>query len=64
MNLEFLFTVIGVVLIIEGLPWFLSPRGAKRTMAQLFLLGDQTMRGVGLCLMLGGLFVVYLAINY
>ncbi len=53
--------VLGVVLIVEGLPWFMSPRGTKRMLGELFQMNDRTLRSVGLGLMLTGLFLVYLA---
>ena len=52
--------MLGFVLIVEGLPWFLSPQGAKRVLAQLFVLNDRVLRILGLCLMLFGLGLVYL----
>jgi uncharacterized protein YjeT (DUF2065 family) len=58
--LDFLITVFGVVLIFEGLPWFLSPRGAKRVLTQVLALDDRSLRMLGLALMLSGLFLVYL----
>jgi uncharacterized protein YjeT (DUF2065 family) len=61
MSLEFLTVVIGVVLIVEGVPWFLSPRGTKRMLGELFQMSDQSLRGIGLVFMLFGLAIVYLA---
>ena len=58
---ETLVIIFGVVLIVEGIPWFLSPRGTKRMLSELFQMNDQTLRFVGLGLMLAGLFLVYLA---
>lgn len=60
MNAESLLVIFGLVLIVEGIPWFLSPRGAKRTLGELFRLPDSTLRGIGLLLMLTGLLLVYL----
>ena len=60
MSLEPLVVVLGVVLIIEGIPWFLSPRGTKRMLIELSRLNDSSLRGVGLVFMLAGLFLVYL----
>lgn len=61
MRFEFLFVVLGVVLIVEGLPWFMSPRGTKRMLSELFSLNDHVLRSVGLVFMLLGLLFVYLA---
>lgn len=59
--MEFLITVLGVVMIVEGVPWFLSPEGYKRILLQLLPLGNFPLRVLGLSLMLCGLFLVYLA---
>lgn len=62
MEIDFGFFVIvaGVVLIFEGMPWFLSPQGAKRVLAQMLLMNDRSLRILGLVLMISGLFLVYL----
>jgi uncharacterized protein YjeT (DUF2065 family) len=60
---ETLIIILGVVLIVEGIPWFLSPHGTKRMLGELFQMDDRTLRLVGLGLMLAGLFFVYLAKN-
>jgi uncharacterized protein YjeT (DUF2065 family) len=57
---EFLISVFGVVMIVEGVPWFLSPSGYKRILLQVLPLGDRLLRLLGLSLMLTGLFLVYL----
>ncbi len=53
--------VLGVVLIVEGIPWFMSPRGTKRMLGELFQMNDRTLRFIGFGLMLAGLLLVYLA---
>lgn len=63
-NMEFFFTVIGVVMVIEGMPWFLSPQGVKKMLIQILPLPERTMRSMGLILMLAGLATVYIASNY
>lgn len=60
MSLELLVVVLGVVLIVEGIPWFLSPRGTKRMLIELSQMNDRTLRGIGLFFMLAGLVLVYL----
>ena len=59
--MDFLITVLGVVLIVEGIPWFLSPGGYKRLLLQLLPVGDAVLRLLGLTMMIGGLLLVYLA---
>lgn len=58
--MDFLVVVFGVVLIVEGIPWFLSPGGYKRLLLQVLPLGDAVLRVCGLTMMLGGLLIVYL----
>lgn len=62
--MEFFLTVIGVVMVVEGVPWFLSPQGVKKMLIQLLPLPERTMRSMGLVLMLAGLAMVYIASNY
>jgi uncharacterized protein YjeT (DUF2065 family) len=57
---ESLIIVLGVVLIVEGVPWFLSPRRTKRMLSELFRMNDNSLRALGLVFMLAGLLVVYL----
>jgi len=59
--MEFLLTVLGVVLVVEGIPWFLSPSAIKRVYAQMLILPERHLRFFGLTAMLGGLLLVYLA---
>ena len=58
--MEFLLVVIGVVMIFEGIPWFLAPEWYKRMLLQLLPLGETSLRLIGLTFMLSGLLLVYL----
>ena len=58
--MKFLLVVAGVVLIFEGLPWFLSPGAARKALVQLVSLEDRALRLIGLALMVTGLVLVYL----
>ena len=58
--MDFLIVVIGVVMVVEGIPWFLSPGGYKRVLLQVLPLSDGVLRLLGLMLMLCGLLLVYL----
>jgi hypothetical protein len=58
--MEFLLTVLGVVLVVEGMPWFLSPRRMKGVLLGFITSSDRRLRLMGLMLMLGGLLLVYL----
>ena len=57
---DLLLVVLGVVMIVEGIPWFLSPSGYKRMLLQLLPVKDTVLRLLGLSCMLGGLLLVYL----
>jgi uncharacterized protein YjeT (DUF2065 family) len=57
---ETLVVVLGIVLIVEGIPWFLSPRRTKRMLSELFRMNDTSLRVLGLSFMLIGLLLVYL----
>lgn len=60
MNFDAVIVILGVVLIVEGIPWFLSPPRAKRVLSQLFRQDDRLLRLMGLAFMLAGLALVYL----
>jgi len=64
MSFDSLVVILGVVLIVEGIPWFLSPQGTKRMLSDLFRMNDQSLRALGLVFMLAGLLIVYLAKRY
>ena len=58
--MDFIVVVLGVVMIVEGVPWFLAPGGYKRLLMQLLPMEDSFLRLFGLALMLGGLLLVYM----
>jgi uncharacterized protein len=60
--MDILLAALGVMLIFEGVPWFLGPGRVKGFLHQLLTVPDGTLRVVGLLLMLTGLLVVYLAL--
>ena len=51
---------LGLLLIFEGMPYFLSPANMKKFLAQLLELPDNQLHVVGLISMLLGLLLVYL----
>jgi len=59
--MKLLFTSLGLLLVLEGMPWFLSPLRLRQAMAQLASLSDGQLRVLGLLGMLSGLLLVYLA---
>jgi len=58
--MKFFLCVIGMAMIIEGLPYFAFPDKIKIWIEQLIDLPDDHLRLLGFFLMLGGLFFVYL----
>jgi hypothetical protein len=61
--MKFLLSVIGVVLILEGIPWFLSPKMVHKALLQLMVFPESSLRILGAVLMSGGLLLVYLAVG-
>ncbi|MEZ4600509.1 MAG: DUF2065 domain-containing protein [Syntrophotaleaceae bacterium] len=59
--METLLTLLGLVLILEGVPWFLSPVSIRRLIRRMSESSDASLRLFGLTLMMGGLLLVYLA---
>ncbi|PLY01672.1 MAG: DUF2065 domain-containing protein [Desulfuromonas sp.] len=56
--MSYLLSVIGVVLIFEGMPWFLSPEKTKKMLARIHQLPDSTLRFFGFSAMVIGLLLV------
>jgi uncharacterized protein YjeT (DUF2065 family) len=56
-----LLTLLGLVLILEGIPWFLSPSRIRSLIRRMSESPDASLRVFGLILMLAGLLLVYLA---
>jgi len=55
-----LFSALALVLVIEGIMPFISPKGWRNTMLQASQLPDKTLRGVGFASMLVGVVLLYL----
>ncbi|HSG98121.1 MAG TPA: DUF2065 domain-containing protein [Woeseiaceae bacterium] len=53
-------TAVALVLIIEGMLPFISPRKYREMVAQISQLGDNQMRNVGLVVMIVGVVVLFL----
>ncbi len=58
--MKFFLTVVGMLLIVEGVPYFLSPENMKRFLAQIHEIPNDKLRFMGLAAMLLGAFIVYL----
>ena len=58
--MKYFLCVIGMVMIIEGLPYFAFPEKVKIWMAQVMEMNPSLLRAFGLILMALGLCLVYL----
>ena len=61
--MKFFLCVMGMVIIIEGLPYFAFPEKLKFMIKKIIETPNSTLRKTGLFLMLTGLFLVYLGKN-
>ena len=61
--MKFFLCVIGMVMIVEGLPYFAFPRKMKASVQMILGLDDAILRRFGLFLILAGLGLVYLAMG-
>ena len=57
--MEFFLCVIGMVMIIEGLPYFAFPNKMKSWIKKISVSPDRSLRRFGLALMILGLLLVY-----
>ncbi|MFO7860248.1 MAG: DUF2065 domain-containing protein [Desulfosalsimonas sp.] len=62
--MDFFLCVIGMVMIVEGLPYFTFPDRMKEMMARVLELPDQTLRIFGFTLMFLGLILTYIGRSY
>ena len=58
--MEFFLCVLGVVMIIEGLPYFAFPERMKDVMRAVIEMPDGTLRMIGFSLMAAGLLIAYI----
>ena len=58
--MEFFLCVIGMVMIVEGLPYFAFPNKMKTWVVKIIISPDSSLRRFGLVLMVLGLSLVYL----
>jgi uncharacterized protein len=58
--MKFFLCVLGMVMIVEGLPYFAFPEKMKAWIKKALELSPGSMRGLGLALMLAGLVLVAL----
>ncbi len=61
--MKFFFCVIGMVMIVEGLPYFIAPHRMREMVTVILQMPEATLRRFGFFLMAAGLAVVYLAMG-
>jgi uncharacterized protein len=59
--MEFFFCVVGMVLVMEGLPYFGSPEKAKALLKVIAEADNTTLRVIGGAAVMLGLFILYSA---
>jgi uncharacterized protein YjeT (DUF2065 family) len=59
-KMEYLFTVLGLICFVEGLPYFAFPEALKRWLRQVLEMPGGQLRILGGTLMVMGLILVYL----
>ena len=58
--MKFFICVIGMVMVVEGLPYFAFPEKMKLVIQKVIEMPDKALQKFGFALMLAGLFLVYL----
>lgn len=58
--MSYFLCVMGMVMVVEGLPYFAFPQVMKQVLAKMLDMPDDTLRRLGLVLMVAGVGVVYL----
>ncbi|NOX35256.1 MAG: DUF2065 domain-containing protein [Deltaproteobacteria bacterium] len=61
--MKFFFSVIGMVMIVEGLPYFMFPNKMKEMVKTIMGLDDANLRKFGFVLMFAGLLILYFAMD-
>ena len=61
--MKYFFCVIGMVMIVEGLPYFAFPQKMRQMVAVVLGMDDASLRRFGFFMMMAGLAVVYLAMG-
>jgi len=59
MDINYFLSVLGLVLVIEGLPYFASPATVKKWVAQIPSVPDRHLRILGFLGMTGGMLLLY-----
>jgi uncharacterized protein YjeT (DUF2065 family) len=60
MNLNLLLLILGAIMVIEGIPYFLFPAKIKNFYERLKVTENNVLRAVGFLMIVIGLLIVYL----
>ena len=58
--MRFFLCVLGMVMIVEGLPYFAAPEKMKTWLMKMMAIPDNVLRRLGLVLMAAGLVLVFI----
>ncbi len=58
--MKFFLCVLGMVMVVEGLPYFASPAKMKLVLEKVLEVTDKSLQKFGLVLMLAGILLVFL----
>lgn len=61
MDFNYFLSVLGLVLVIEGFPYFVFPEKLKKFLSQIPDIPDFYLRGFGLTAIIFGLLLLYIA---
>ncbi|MCG8639448.1 MAG: DUF2065 domain-containing protein [Desulfobacterales bacterium] len=61
--MKFFLCVMGMVMIIEGLPYFAFPNKMKQMVSMVLGMEEAALRRFGFVLMVSGLFIVYMTMG-
>jgi uncharacterized protein YjeT (DUF2065 family) len=61
--MKFFLCVMGMVMIVEGLPYFAFPQKMRQMVAMVLGLDDAVLRRFGFFMMMAGLGIVYFAMG-
>lgn len=62
--MAYFLSVLGLALVIEGIPYFAFPDKMKSLMSQILTMPSRSLRAFGIIAMATGLLFVYIAQNY
>jgi hypothetical protein len=60
MDMDFFLCVIGMVMVVEGVPYFAFPEKMKAWVVKVLEMPEGSLRRLGLGLMVVGMFLVYM----